>query len=111
MENAALEVAQQVRVVEDSIEAALIELAELQTKMVNARVVTNANFVNSHEAFAQLANVTSGLISARGGIGNCHVALAETRRTIPGLRTVSYGDENNCPSKTAEERPDLRIVS
>jgi len=96
IENAAREVATQVRAVEDSIEAALIELAELQTRMVHARSVTRAGFVDSHAAFEQLAAATSGLVAARGGIAHCHAALAEARKTIPGLRTVGFGD-NECP--------------
>jgi len=36
IEDAAFDVATQVRAVEDSIETALVELAELQTKMVQA---------------------------------------------------------------------------
>lgn len=110
MENAAHEVAAQVRVVEESIETALIELAELQTKMIHARTTTNAGFVNSHGAFEQLGATTSGLIAARGGIANCHAALVETRKTIPGLRTVGYGDEE-CPPPKGLITPDLRIVS
>src|SRR5580765_1980967 len=108
IENAAYEVATQVRAVEDSIESALIELAELQSKMVRARAVTGAAFVTSHPAFEQLAATTVGLISARGGIANCHAALAETRKTIPGLRTVAIGDED-CPP--AQAAADLRIVA
>ncbi len=109
MENAAYAVATQVRAVEESIEAALTELAELQSKMIHARSVTNANFVASHAAFEQLAATTNGLVAARGGIGNCHAALAETRKTIPGLRTVGWGDGNECPP--AQARADLRIVA
>jgi hypothetical protein len=108
IENAAYEVATQVRTVEDSIEAALGEIAELQLKMVNARSVTGAGFANSHAAFEQLVAATSGLVAARGGIANCHVALVETRKSIPGLRTVSFGD-SDCPP--AEGRADLRIVA
>src|SRR5207237_6230174 len=51
IENAAYELATQVRAVEDSIEAALIELAELQSRMVRARAATGAAFVTSHPAF------------------------------------------------------------
>ncbi|HYU97061.1 MAG TPA: hypothetical protein VE989_12960 [Sphingomicrobium sp.] len=108
MENAAYEVATQVRAVEESIEAALTELAELQLKMVHARSATNAGFVASHAPFEQLAAVTSGLVAARGGIANCHAALVETRKTIPGLRTVAIGD-NECPPASAQAH--LRIVS
>lgn len=109
IENAAFEVATQVRAVEDAIEAALSELADLQSKMVYARGATNAGFVNSHAPFEHLASTTSGLVAARGGIAHCHAALVETRKTIPGLRTTSFGDEGCPPS--AQSVPDLRIVS
>lgn len=108
MENAAFAVATQVRAVEESIEAALTELAELQSKMIHARSVTNAGFVASHAAFEQLGATTSGLIAARGGIAHCHAALAETQKTIPGLRAVGFGD-TECPPKTAQV--DLRVVA
>jgi len=109
MEDAAFEVATQVRAVEDSIEAALIEIADLQAKMIHARVATKAGFVATHSAFEQLAVTTSSLVAARGGIANCHVALAETRRTIPGLRTVGFGDVGDCPPQAAAST--LRIVA
>lgn len=108
IENAAFEVATQVRAVEESIEAALAELAELQARMVTARGVTNANFVASHAAFEQLAATTSGLIAARGGIAHCHAALAETQKTIPGLRTIGFGDQGSCPPAA---KAGLRIVA
>jgi hypothetical protein len=108
-ENAAYEVATQVRAVEESIEAALAELAELQARMVHARGVTGAGFIASHAAFEQLATTTTGLIAARGGIAHCHAALAETRKTIPGLRTVALGDDGECPPKTATTP--LRVVA
>lgn len=107
-ENAAFEVAMQVRSVEESIEAALVELAELQTRMIHARGVTNANINSSHAAFEQLAATTRDLIAARGSIGGCHSALIETRKTIPGLRTVMIGDGDECPPKG---RADLRVVA
>jgi len=68
--------------------------------MVRARGVTGVGFVTSHAAFEQLAAATSGLISARGGIGNCHTALVETQSFVPGLRTVSFGDGTDCPRPT-----------
>ena len=109
IENAAYEVATQVRAVEESIESALIEIAELQTRMVRARAATNAGFVTSHPAFEQLAATTGGLIAARGGIANCHAALAETKKSIPGLRTVGFGDVDDCPPPAAQT--ELRIVA
>lgn len=109
IETAAFEVASQVRAVEDSIEAALAELAELQARMVHARGVTRAGMVTSHRAFEQLGATTSALIMARGNIAHCHVALADTQKTIPGLRTVAIGDEGDCPPSTAAA--DLRVVA
>lgn len=109
IENAAYEVATQVRAVEDSIEAAMAELAELQTRIIHARGVTGAAFITSHPAFEQLAVATTGLVSARGGVANCHAILAEARKSIPGLRTVAIGDEGDCPPNFA--RTDLRVVA
>jgi len=109
MEAAAYEVATQVRTVEDSIEAALAEIADLQSKMVHARSVTRAGFVASHGAFEQLAATVSSLVAARGGIANCHAALVDTQQTIPGLRTVAFGEPDECPPPAA--RTDLRIVA
>ena len=108
IESAAFDVATQVRTVEECIESALAELAELQSRMVSARGITNANFVTSHAAFEQLAATTIGLVSARGGIANCHAALVDAKQSIPGLRTVGFGDLGDCP-KTAQA--DLRIVA
>ena len=109
IENAAYEVATQVRAVEDTIEAALIEIAELQAKMVHARAATKAGFVNTHAAFEQLALASSSLIAARGGIAHCHEALAESRKAIPGLRTVGFGDVGDCPPKQISSG--LRVVA
>jgi hypothetical protein len=97
IENAAYEVAEQVRAVEESIELAIGEIAELQSKMVRARSVTGVGFINSHAAFEQLAAATTGLVSARGGIAHCHTALIETQSFVPGLRTTSFGDGTDCP--------------
>ena len=109
IENAVHDVATQVRAVEDSIEAALIEIAELQARMVRARGITRAGMTTSHAAFEELAATTSKLVSARGSIANCHVALVETKQTIPGARTVMIGDDGECPP--ASGRADLRIVA
>ena len=111
IENAAYEVATQVRAVELSIETALAELADLQAKMVHARVATRAGFATSHAAFEQLAATTSSLVAARGGIANCHTALVETRKSIPGLRTVAFGDGDDCDDPPQAVFRDLRIVA
>ena len=109
MEDAAFEVATQVRAVEESIEAALAELAELQGRMVRARASTRVGIATSHAAFEPLAGALQGLIAARGGIGACHTALVETKGHIPGLRTVSFGDGSECPPPGGYG--DLRVVA
>ena len=109
IENAAHDVATQVRVVEETIEMALSELAELQARMVQARSTTGAGFVTTHAAFEQLGATMSGLIAARGGIATCHSALVESRKTIPGLRTVSFGDQDDCPPPNGVR--ELRVVA
>jgi hypothetical protein len=108
IENSAYEVATQVREVEDIIDAALGEIAELQSRLVRAVGVTGIAHVRIQAAFDQLSATTSSLVAARGSIGTCHVALADAKAYIPGLRTVSWGDGDDCP-KTAQA--DLRIVA
>ena len=109
IENAAFEVATQVRTVEDSIEAALGEIAELQSRMVSARAATGIGIANSHAAFEQLAAALQALITARGGIANCHGALADAKQFVPGLRTVSFGEGDECPP--AQGALGLRVVA
>jgi hypothetical protein len=42
-------------------------------------------------------------------MANCHGALRDAKKFIPGLRTVSFGDGDECPPKVAFA--DLRIVA
>ena len=107
--NAAFEVATQVRALEESIDNALVDLAELQTRMIHARGVTGAGFANSHAAFEPLAAIASGLIAARGSTAQCHEKLAATRKTIPGLRTIAWGDQGDCPDPKGSV--ELKIVA
>jgi uncharacterized phage infection (PIP) family protein YhgE len=108
IESAAFEVATQVRAVEDAIEEALAEIAELQGRMIRARATFGIATATGHEAFEQLAKATSGLVKARGGVANCHLSLKETTQFVPGLRTVGFGDMQECPS---EARANLRVVA
>ena len=109
IESAAYEVATQVRAVEDAIEAALAELAELQGRMVRARATMGVATATGHEAFEQLAVTMKSLVKARGGMANCHMTLKETTQLVPGLRTVGFGDAQECPPQQA--RADLRVVA
>ena len=108
IENAAFEVATQIRAVEDSIDLALAELGELQGKMVRVRSVAGVSSGTGHVAFEQLAGALTALVGARGSMVVCHAALVDAKGQVPGLRTVAFGDEGECP-KIAHT--DLRIVA
>lgn len=108
IDTAAYELATQVREVEDVIDTALGEIAELQSRLVRAVGVTGIAYTRIQTAFDELSATTSSLVAARGKIGSCHVALAEAKQFVPGLREVSWGDGEDCP-KTAQT--DLRIVA
>lgn len=109
IENAAYEVATQVRTVEDSIEQALTDIAELQGSMLRARATAGVSTATGHAAFVQLGNALQSLISARGGIAECHGALKDSAQFVPGLRTVGFGEGYECPPKA--ELPALRVVA
>ena len=108
IETAALDVATQIRTVEDCIEDALAEIADLQSKMIRARATAGVATSTGHAAFEQLATALQALVTARGGMANCHSALVDAKQFVPGLRTVSWGDGEECP-KVAQT--DLRIVA
>jgi hypothetical protein len=109
IENAAYEVATQVRAVEDSIDTALVEIAELQARMMRASSVASTGYGTIHPALQQLATAVTGLIDTRGAIVGCHAALAEAKQKVPGLRTVSWGDGDSCPQTGG--LVDLRVVA
>jgi len=108
IEKSAYELATQVREVEDVIDSALAELAELQSRLVRTVGVTGIAHVRAQSAFDQLSATISNLISARGSIGSCHAAIAEANQFVPGLRTVAFGDADECPKFASHE---LRVVA
>ena len=108
IENAAFEVANQVRSVEDSIDAALAEVAELQGRLMRARSLATVGVRTGQDALHHLAVAIQALVGARGSMAGCHAALVAARGEVPGLRTVSFGDADECP-KTGSA--DLRIVA
>jgi len=110
VESAAFEVATQVRAVEDVIETALEEIAELQMRMIRARAAAGVATATGHDALQHLAGALNGLVSARGGIADCHASLVDVKQFVPGLRTVSFGDASECPPKVARVA-DLRVVA
>ena len=110
VESAAYEVATQVRAVEDVIETALEEIAELQMRMIRARAAAGVATATGHDALQHLAGALNGLVSARGGMADCHASLVDVKQFVPGLRTVSFGDASECPPKTARVA-NLRVVA
>ena len=109
IENAAYEVATQCRTVEETIDAALAEIAELQGRVMRARAVAPVSYAVGQDAIEKLAATTQALVGARGSMAGCHAALADAKGKVPGLRTVAFGDEGECPP--ANGAVDLRIVA
>ena len=110
IENAAFEVATQIRTVEDTIDAALTEIAELQTKIIHVSSISGSGVNTAQAAVEQLACSLTSLVNARGGMARCHAELVEAKQFVPGLRTLSFGEGSECPPKTARVA-DLRIVA
>ena len=110
IENAAYEVAIQVRAVEDMIDSALAEVAELQTRIMRANAVARVGFATAHPVLEELADAMKGLVGARGSVMGCHSALAQAKTMIPGLRTVSFGEGEECPDQKTGFA-DLRVVA
>ena len=108
LENAAFEVATQVRTVEETIDSALAEIAELQSRVMRANALAHVGVGTIHGTLEQLATAISGLVATRGAIVSCHAALVDAKGKTPGLRTVSWGDGDDCPEIA---KVDLRIVA
>jgi hypothetical protein len=111
IENAAYEVATQVRAVEDSIDAALSEIAVLQSRVMHVTSVAGVGPAPIHAALEELASALNGMVKARGSIVACHVALADAKQKVPGLRTVAFGDGTECPPGFASLPTPLRGVA
>ena len=109
VEAAAFEVATQVRTVEDVIESALEEIAELQMRMIRARAAVGIATATGHDSFEHLARALQGLVSARGSMAECHGVLKDTQQFVPGLRAVGLGEGYECPPKIATTP--LRVVA
>ena len=111
IQDAAFEVATQVRAVEDSIDAALTEMAELQARIMRVNAMAHTGYGTVHPALEKLAAAVSGIVEARGSFVGCHAALADAQGKVPGLRTVSFGDGEECPKTSTSAFADLRIVA
>lgn len=109
IETAALEVATQIRTVEENIDATLAELAELQARIMRVNAVAYASVGTVHGSLEHLAAALSGLVETRGSIVACHAALVDAKGKVPGLRTVAWGDGQECPPE--EGSTHLRVVA
>lgn len=108
IENAAFEVATQIRAVEDGIDSLIAEAAELQARIMRANAVARAGIGAVNPPLEQLAAAISGLVQTRGAIVACHSALVDAKGKVPGLRVTSWGNGDDCPEVA---RADLRIVA
>ena len=110
IEQAAFDVATQVRVVEDNIEAALMEIAELQARMLKARAVARVGVATGHDALEHVAQALGTLVATRGAMADAHAALKASKDQVPGLRETSFGDAGECPPRKAA-LTELKIVA
>jgi hypothetical protein len=112
IENAAFEVATQVRTVEDAIDTTLVEVAELQSRVMHVNSVAGVGPAPIHSALQDLSAALRSLVEARGSIVNCHSELVVAKSKVPGLRTVAFGDEGPCPETPPKiAHADLRVVA
>ena len=113
--NAVHEVGIHTRAVEDLIESALVELSELQSKLVQVSNVAGVPYATLQESFEGVSTTINDLVKVRGTMAQCHEVFVETKekipgvRTIPGTRTTSWGDPDPCCGKVAQT--DLRVVA
>ena len=74
IENAAYEVATQIRTVEDGIDGVIAEAAELQARVMRVNSIAHAGVGTIHQSRATLAATLNNLVEARGSIVACHAA-------------------------------------
>jgi len=111
LEIAAFEVATQVRTVEETIDSALAEIAELQSRVMRVNAIAHVGVGTIHGSLEQLATAISGLVASRGAIVACHAELADAKGKVPGLRTVAWGDTEECPPASGAIPQPLRVVA
>jgi hypothetical protein len=105
--NAVHEVGIHTRAVEGLIESALIEVSELQSKLVQVSNVAGVPYSTLQESFEGLSATINDLVKVRGTMAQCHEVFVETKekipgvRTMPGTRTTSWGDPDPCCPKIA----------
>jgi hypothetical protein len=106
--DAAHEVAIHTRTAEGLIESTLVELAELQSKLVRVSDVAGVSYSTLQQSFEGVAATINEMVKVRGIMADCHRQFVEAKDFIPGLRTVAWGDGSPC--KCVIARADLRVV-
>jgi hypothetical protein len=79
--------------------------------MIHVRTVSRTGVATGQTAFEELAIAVQALISARGGMARCHAQLIDAKGQIPGLRTVAFGDGDDCDDPSQIAFGDLRVVA
>jgi hypothetical protein len=97
------------RSVEGLIESALVELGELQSKLVQVSNVAGVSYSTLQESFEGLSATINDLVKVRGTMAQCHNVFVETKDKIPGIRTTSWGNGDPCCASFAHT--DLRVVA
>lgn len=106
--NAVHEVGIHTRAVEGLIESALVELAELQSKLVQVSNVAGVSYSTLQESFEGVSATINELVKVRSTMAQTHEVFVETKEKIPGVRTTSWGNGDPC---CGSAHTDLRVVA
>ena len=109
--NAVHEVGIHTRAAEGLIESALVELAELQSKLVQVSNVAGVTYSTLQQSFEGVSATINDLVKVRSTMAQCHEVFVETKEKIPGVRTseTSWGNGDPCCNPIA--KTDLRVVA
>ncbi len=107
--NAVHQVGIHTRAVESLIESALVELSELQSKLVQVSNVAGVSYSTLQESFEGVSATINDLVKVRSTMAQCHEVFVETKEKIPGVRTTSWGNGDPCCGSFAQA--DLRVVA
>ena len=110
VQSAARQVATQLRSLEESIDATLEELAQLQSSMLHARATAGVGPHIGQEALAEVAQALGSIVTGRGQIAQAHAYLKGTSQMVAGVRELNYGDVSQTPP-AASGMADLKIVA
>lgn len=108
--NAVHEVGIHTRAVESLIESALVELSELQSKVVQVSNVAGVPYSTLQESFEGVSATIADLVRLRGTMARCHETFVDTKEKIPGVRTTSWGDGDPCCGSLSPTTA-LRVVA